>query len=68
MKVMGNRIVAELRAKPRTADQLSEDLPASPHYVRACLAVLREEGRVIKGEPAPRRARKGATPHVWMAA
>jgi hypothetical protein len=68
MSHVSDRIVAALRLRPLTIAELTPMVFSTPFHVRKCLSNLADEGKVRKGQPAPRRGRMGATPHYWEAA
>jgi hypothetical protein len=62
------RISAALRLRPMTVAELVPAVCSTDTHVRACLAALRETGRVRPGGMAPRKHRQGAAPRYWEAA
>jgi hypothetical protein len=62
------RISAALQLRPMTVAELVPAVCSTDTHVRACLAALRDSGRVRAGLTAPRTHRKGATPRYWEAA
>lgn len=62
------RIAAALRLRPMTVAELVPAVCSTDTHVRACLAALRDSGRVRPGGTAPRKHRQGAVPRYWEAA